>query len=398
MSGLALSDWATISRTVNDSGLSADLPVSKITPRRMTGVRSGVNRIGQPAASTRVPVGVPGQRSFVSSTPSPSESLKRWHPTSSTSAPGGVLGHLSSPSGTPSLSTSSGQPAWSTTAPAGVPGHWSRPSSTPSPSASAGQPLASTRAPAGVPGHWSSPSSTPSPSASAGQPLALTCAPAGVPGHWSSPSYTPSRSVSGASARIDRGADRRVGAGVAPVGHSVMVLVWCRAAPGEDGQTERADDVTRPVTAGEVRVGRVEATHFKAEGGSVAEKDPIADRDVNGIVREAVWRRLFEVEPGVPAEDIEEVAGGSKVQHQTGAAVSQCGRGAAGLRIGAMVARVELCADDVAEEVPQPTAAADLGVQVEDLVVTRERSERPELELVRALCREAGDPARERYS
>src|SRR5437773_8787421 len=91
-------------------------------------------------------------------------------------------------------------------------------------------------------------------------------------------------------------------------------------------------------------------------------------------------------------------SGGSKVQHQTGAAVSQCGRGAPGLRIGALVARVELCADDVAEEVPQPAAAADLGVQVEDLVVTRERSERPELELVRALCGEAGDPARERYS
>src|SRR5438034_11408641 len=104
-----------------------------------------------------------------------------------------------------------------------------------------------------------------------------------------------------------------------------MVLVWGRAGPGEDGQTERADDVTRPVTAGGVRVGRVEATHFKAEGGSVAEKDPIADRAVNGIVREAVWRRLFEVEPGVPAEDIEEVAGGSKVQHQTGAAVSSVG-------------------------------------------------------------------------
>src|SRR5204862_441654 len=70
-------------------------------------------------------------------------------------------------------------------------------------------------------------------------------------------------------------------------------------------------------------------------------------------------------------------------------------------RVGAgiaPVARVELCADDVAEEVPQPTAAADLGVQVEDLVVTRERSERPELELVRALCGEAGAPARERYS
>src|SRR5438445_821697 len=270
-----------MSRTVKDSGLRADFPVSNITPRRMTGVRSGVNRIGQPAASTRVPGAVPGQRSFASSTPSPSESLKRWHPTSSTSAPGGVLGHLSSPSGTPSLSESSGQPAWSTTAPAGVPGHWSRPSSTPSPSASAGQPLASTRAPAGVPGHWSRPSSTPSPSASAGQPLALTCAPAGVPGHWSSPSYTPSASES--------------------VGHP-------------------------------------------------------------------------------------------------GAAVSRSRRGAAGRRLGALAARVEPCADGGAEEGPQPTAAADLGGQVEDRVVTRERSERPELELVRALCGEAGAPARERYS
>src|SRR2546430_9612888 len=72
-----------MSRTVKDSGLRADFPVSNITPRRMTGVRSGVNRIGQPAASTRVPGAVPGQRSFASSTPSPSESLKRWHPTRS---------------------------------------------------------------------------------------------------------------------------------------------------------------------------------------------------------------------------------------------------------------------------------------------------------------------------
>src|SRR5439155_16098579 len=91
----------------------------------------------------------------------------------------------------------------------------------------------------------------------------------------------------------------------------------------------------------------------------------------------------------------EEVAGGSKVQHQTGAAVSQGGGGAAGLRIGALVARVDLRADDVVEEVPQPTAAADLGVQVEDLVVARERSERAKLELVGALRDEAGESARE---
>ena len=112
-----------MSSTVNDSGLSADLPVSKITPRRITGVRSGVNRIGHPDASTRVPRGVLGHLSLLSSTPSPSESLNRWQPTLSTSTPGGVLGHLSMPSGTPSMSESSGQPTLSTTAPAGVLGH-----------------------------------------------------------------------------------------------------------------------------------------------------------------------------------------------------------------------------------------------------------------------------------
>jgi len=67
-------------------------------------------------------------------------------------------------------------------------------------------------------------------------------------------------------------------------------------------------------------------------------------------------------------------------------------------RIGALVARVELRADDVGKEVAQPAAAADLVVQVEDLVVTGERAERAELELVRALRTEAGDPARDRYS
>src|SRR2546428_457150 len=294
MSGFAISDCATMSSTVLDSGFSADFPVSKVTPRRITGVRSGVNRIGQPAASTLVPGAVPGHLSLVSSTPSPSESLKRWQPTLSTSVPGGVLGHLSMPSGTPSLSESSGQPALSTIAPVGVLGHWSTPSGTPSRSESIGQPLASTRAPAGVFGHWSRPSRTPSPSSSEGQPFAFTRAPTGVPG-------------------------------------------------------------------------------------------------------EAVRWGLLEVERGVAAEDIEEVAGGSEVQYETGAAMRQCGRGGPDPRVGALVARVDLCADDVTEEVAQPATAADLVVQVEHLVVARERSERAELELMRALRAEAGDPARERY-
>src|SRR2546422_976812 len=129
-----------MSSTVWDSSFSAERPVSKVTPRRITGVRSGVKRIGQPAASTRVPGAVPGHLSFVSSTPSPSESVTLVHPTASTSVPGGVLGHLSRPSGTPSLSLSSGQPAASTTAPAGVLGQASRLSGTPSLSASEGGP------------------------------------------------------------------------------------------------------------------------------------------------------------------------------------------------------------------------------------------------------------------
>src|SRR2546428_692014 len=73
-----------MSSTVWDSSFSAERPVSKVTPRRITGVRSGVKRIGQPEASTRVPGAVPGHLSFVSSTPSPSESATLVHPTAST--------------------------------------------------------------------------------------------------------------------------------------------------------------------------------------------------------------------------------------------------------------------------------------------------------------------------
>src|SRR5947207_2921913 len=111
MAEFATSDCATMLSTVKDSSCSTARPVSNVTPRRITGVRSGVNRITQPFASTRLPGGVPGHLSLVSSTPSPSESLKRWQPVLSTSVPGGVPGHLSIPSGTPSLSESSGHPA-----------------------------------------------------------------------------------------------------------------------------------------------------------------------------------------------------------------------------------------------------------------------------------------------
>src|SRR5229473_3325637 len=158
MSGFATSDAATMSRIVYESGLSAERPDSNVTPRRTTGVFASEKRIGQPAASTRVPGAVPGHLSLVSSTPSPSLSFARWQPDVSTSVPGGVLGHLSIPSGTPSWSLSIGQPVVSTLAPAGVLGHLSIPSYTPSPSESFGQPRASTSAPWMVFGQASRPS------------------------------------------------------------------------------------------------------------------------------------------------------------------------------------------------------------------------------------------------
>src|SRR6266496_6094269 len=72
ISGLAISDAATMSRIVYESGFSAERPVSNVTPRSTTGVFASVNRIGHPAASTRGPAAVPGHLSLVSSMPSPS--------------------------------------------------------------------------------------------------------------------------------------------------------------------------------------------------------------------------------------------------------------------------------------------------------------------------------------
>src|SRR2546427_498977 len=123
-----------------------------------------------------------------------------------------------------------------------------------------------------------------------------------------------------------------------------------------------------PVSAGESRVGGVKAAHLEAQGGSVAEKDPVADRAVDGVVGEAIGRRLLEVEPGVAAEDVEQIAGGPEIQHQVGAGVGTRGGGAAGLGIGALVPRADPCADDVPKELPRPAPTADLVVQVEDLV------------------------------
>src|SRR5205809_3817071 len=307
MSGLPFSDWATMSRTVKDSGLRADLPVSNMTPRRMTGARS-----------VRV------ERATLGVDPGPGGRARALVEAVQDSVPVLVRGAA----------------------------------------------------------------------------LCVYARPDGRAGALVEPVvHAVSVGVDRAASRIHRGAHWRVGTCVPLIGDSVMVGVGRGAAsPREDGQAQGANDMAGPVAAGESRVGRVEATHLEAQGGSVAEKDPVADRAMHGAVGEAIGRRILEVEAGVAAEDVEQIAGGPEIQHQAGAAVGQGGGGAAGLWIGALVARVELGADAVTEEIAQPAAAADLVVQVEDLVVAGERSEGAQLELVRALRTEAGDPARERCS
>jgi len=60
-----------------------------------------------------------------------------------------------------------------------------------------------------------------------------------------------------------------------------------------------------------------------------------------------------------------------------------------------LIAGVELGTEDVTEEVADPAAAADLIVEIEHRVVSRERAEGAELELMRALRLEAAAHAGE---
>ncbi len=118
-----------------------------------------------------------------------------------------------------------------TVAPVGVRGQRSRPSSTPSPSSSPGQPSASTVAPRGVSEQRSRPSGIWSPSLSLGQPRGSTSTPAGVSGHRSRPSGMLSPSESWEQPRcVHRGAGHGGRAAVHAVGHAVAVAVARAAA------------------------------------------------------------------------------------------------------------------------------------------------------------------------
>src|SRR6202007_1209624 len=144
--------------------------------------------------------------------------------------------------------------------------------------------------------------------------------------------------------------------------------------------------------------GSVSTPDFHADRAPVAEEHAIADPAMDGVIGEAVRRVLLEVEARVAAQEIEEIPGATEVQDQTGAAGRERGGGVADGGVGALIAPLELGADHVGEEISEPSAAAELIVQGEGVIVPRVRSEGTELDLVRALRAEARGPPRERDS
>ena len=114
---------------------------------------------------------------------------------------------------------------------------------------------------------------------------------------------------------------------------------------------------------------------------------------MDGVVGEAIRRGFLEIEPGVAAEDIKEVAlAGGDVQHQAAAAVRQLGRGHAARGVGLDVADVQLGSYHAAEEVAEPGAAAELVVETEGAVVPGVGPEGTEFELTGVLGGQGAGP------
>src|SRR5258707_3529994 len=145
-----------------------------------------------------------------------------------------------------------------------------------------------------------------------------------------------------------------------------------------------------PIAADETRVGRVDPSDSQADRHRVAKENPVTQGAVYRVVGKTIGRSLLEIEARVPAENVEDVALGAEVQNQAGAAEGECRRRGAGLGAGRLGPRIDFDADGLAEEVAEPSAAADLVVEVERLVVPGERSEDPDLELVRPLGVQGG--------
>ena len=129
--------------------------------------------------------------------------------------------------------------------------------------------------------------------------------------------------VGGAALGVHDRARGCAGTGIFAVGDAVAVEVT-RFAAQERRQPQRAHDVTGPAGAERgLGIGRVEAAHLEPQGDAVREEDPVAQGAVHGVVREAIGRGALEVEPRVPAEEVEKIALGAEVEDQARAAEAQ---------------------------------------------------------------------------
>jgi hypothetical protein len=106
---------------------------------------------------------------------------------------------------------------------------------------------------------------------------------------------------------------------------------------------------------------------------------------VDCVVVERVCRIVGEAEPGIAAQDIEEVLLVPEVEDEAAAAQRQPGGGSAALGRRLLESDVQLDAHSGTEEVAQSSAATDLFVEVEYLVIAGVRPERAQFELMGVL-------------
>src|SRR5438093_5663382 len=196
--------------------------------------------------------------------------------------------------------------------------------------------------------------------------------------------------VGRAAARVHHSSCRGGRAGVLAVGYAVLVGVAECARPREDGEAGGRDYVSGPVAAGEPRAGSVDRASLDSQGDALAEEYPISECAMNGVVGGAVAGEVAEFDMRVAAQEIEEVVPVAEVEAEAAAPQSERGIDAAGPWGGLLIAQLGLEPDHRTEEVPEAATAADLIIEIERVIVARERSERADFELMCMLSKAEG--------
>ncbi len=107
---------------------------------------------------------------------------------------------------------------------------------------------------------------------------------------------------------------------------------------------------------------------------------------MNAVVGEAVAGAIAERQARIAAQDIEEVVRVAHVQDKAAATQCQVRVGASARRRGLLITNVELDTDHRAEEIAQPSAAADLIIETERAIVVHKRGECADFELMGVLA------------